>query len=92
VLLPSDTHRKPITSITAVLLPFVTYLLTLPLFMAVFVHNAENVDLKVCVDSILIQLLCFWALSIGMFLFKTQHFGDWILSPSSGGTYSVGPN
>jgi hypothetical protein len=30
VLLPSDTLRKPITSITAVLLPFVTYLLTLP--------------------------------------------------------------
>jgi hypothetical protein len=30
VLLPSDTHRKPITSITAVLLPFVTYLLALP--------------------------------------------------------------
>jgi hypothetical protein len=30
VLLPSDTHRKPITTITAVLLPFVTYLLTLP--------------------------------------------------------------
>jgi hypothetical protein len=30
VLLPSDTHRKPITSITAVLLPFVTYSLTLP--------------------------------------------------------------
>jgi hypothetical protein len=25
VLLPSDTHRKPISSITAVLLPFVTY-------------------------------------------------------------------
>jgi hypothetical protein len=30
VLLPSDTYRKHITSITAVLLPFVTYLLTLP--------------------------------------------------------------
>jgi hypothetical protein len=29
VLLPSDTYRKPMTSITAVLLPFVTYLLTL---------------------------------------------------------------
>jgi hypothetical protein len=29
-LLPSDTHRNPITSITVVLLPFVTYLLTLP--------------------------------------------------------------
>jgi hypothetical protein len=30
VLLPSDTHRKPITFITAVLLPSVTNLLTLP--------------------------------------------------------------
>jgi hypothetical protein len=30
VLLPSDTHRKPITYITAALLAFVTYLLTLP--------------------------------------------------------------
>jgi hypothetical protein len=29
VLLPSDTYRTPITSITAVLLPSVTYLLTL---------------------------------------------------------------
>jgi hypothetical protein len=29
VLLPSDTHRKPIMSITAVLQPYVTYLLTL---------------------------------------------------------------
>jgi hypothetical protein len=29
MLLPSDTYRKHITSITAVLLPFVTYLLTL---------------------------------------------------------------
>ena len=30
VLLPSDTYRKPITSITAVILQFKTYLLTLP--------------------------------------------------------------
>jgi hypothetical protein len=30
VLLPSDTHRKDITHITDVLLPFVSYLLTLP--------------------------------------------------------------
>jgi hypothetical protein len=30
LLLPSDTHRKPNTSIAVVLLPFVTYLLTLP--------------------------------------------------------------
>jgi hypothetical protein len=38
VLLPSDTHRKPITFIKSVLLPFVTYLLTHPRirFFAVF--------------------------------------------------------
>jgi hypothetical protein len=30
VLLPSDTHRNPIKSFTAVLLAFVAYLLTLP--------------------------------------------------------------
>jgi hypothetical protein len=30
VLLPSDTYRKPVTSKTAVLLPFVTCLLSLP--------------------------------------------------------------
>jgi hypothetical protein len=34
VLLPTDTHRKPITSITAVLLPFVACLLTLPRSLA----------------------------------------------------------
>jgi hypothetical protein len=46
------------------------------------------------------SILRFWTLSIILFLsktpsclyFKTQHFGDWILSPSSGKTYSVGPN
>jgi hypothetical protein len=40
VLLPSDTHNKPITSVTAVLLPFVTYLLT-------SLYNA-SVNLKIC--------------------------------------------
>jgi hypothetical protein len=30
VLLPSDTHRKPITSITAAFLPFMPYLLFIP--------------------------------------------------------------
>jgi hypothetical protein len=30
VLLPSDTNREPIKSVTVVLSPFVTYLLTLP--------------------------------------------------------------
>jgi hypothetical protein len=33
VLLPGDTHRKPITSIPAVVLQCVTYLLTLILFI-----------------------------------------------------------
>jgi hypothetical protein len=41
-------------------------------------------DVKVRNDGVLIQLLCFWTLSIVLFLFKTQRFGDWILSPSSG--------
>jgi hypothetical protein len=38
------------------------------------------------------QLICFWTLSIVLLLLKTQRFGDCILSPSSGGTYSVSPN
>jgi hypothetical protein len=33
-------------------------------------------------------MLCLWTLSIVLFLSKTQRFGDWILSPSSGKTYS----
>jgi hypothetical protein len=40
----------------------------------------------------LVQILCFWTLSTILFLFKTQYFGGWILSPFSGKTYSVGPN
>jgi hypothetical protein len=31
-----------------------------------------------------VELLCFWTLSIILFLFKTQRFGDWILHPPSG--------
>jgi hypothetical protein len=31
-----------------------------------------------------IQLLCFQTLSIVLFLFKIQRFGNWILSPTSG--------
>jgi hypothetical protein len=48
----------------------------------------------------LIQILFFWTLSNVLFIsktpsrfyLKTQRFADWILSPSSGKTYSVGPN
>jgi hypothetical protein len=46
-----------------------------------------------------IQVLCFCTLSTVLsltknrnVLFKTHRFGDWILSPSSGKTYSIGPN
>jgi hypothetical protein len=46
----------------------------------------------------LLQILCFWTLFTVLSLFKmsscfsikTQHFRNWILSPSSGKTYSVG--
>jgi hypothetical protein len=31
-----------------------------------------------------LQILCFWTLSIFPILFKTQRFGDCILSPSAG--------
>jgi hypothetical protein len=56
-------------------------------------------DLKVYNDGTLVQILCFWILSIvlslskniGLFILK-KRFGNWILSPSSGKTYSVGPN
>jgi hypothetical protein len=36
------------------------------------------------------QLLCFWTLSVVLFIYKTQRFEDWILSPSSGKNYSYG--
>jgi hypothetical protein len=50
VLLPSDTHRKPITSSTAVLLPFVIELSFLPFeFIGLRVHkfifNYNMIDL-----------------------------------------------
>jgi hypothetical protein len=51
-----------------------------------------SLNLKVCDDGTLTQILRFWTLSIVLFLFKTQRFGDWILPPSSGNTNSVGPN
>jgi hypothetical protein len=50
VLLPIDTHRKFITPITAVLLPFVTYLLTHPVTISV---GLEEVSLRnVCLETI----------------------------------------
>jgi hypothetical protein len=56
-----------------------------------------NYDLKVCDDGTLVQILCFWTLSIVLktlfsLYYKIQRLGDWILSPSSGKTYSVGPS
>jgi hypothetical protein len=34
---------------------------------------------------------CLYLETSSCLFFRTQHFGDWILSPSSGNTYSVGP-
>jgi hypothetical protein len=50
VLLPSDTHRKPITYNTTVLLPFVTYLLTLPR-MCSFVYSTKRSGVQTTVMS-----------------------------------------
>jgi hypothetical protein len=35
-------------------------------------------------------ILCSWTLSIVLFIFKTQRFGHWYLSPAK--TYLLGPN
>jgi hypothetical protein len=34
----------------------------------------------------------FLTAAVFLLLFKTQNFGDWIISLSSGKTYSVGPD
>jgi hypothetical protein len=40
----------------------------------------------------IVKLFCNWTLSIVLFFLKNpQRFGDWILSPSSGGTPLVNP-
>jgi hypothetical protein len=54
-------------------------------------------DVKLCDEGTLVQMLCFCTLSIVLSLskkpsclfFKTQGCGNWILSLSSGKTYSV---
>jgi hypothetical protein len=38
-----------------------------------------------------IKLTQFWTLPMSRLLFKTPRFGNWVLSASSGGTYSGGP-
>jgi hypothetical protein len=58
----------------------------------IFKYKLRKWDLKFCDDDTLIQILCSLALSIIQFLFKTQRFGDRIMSRSSGKTYSAGPN
>lgn len=39
-----------------------------------------------------VQLFWFWTLTIFLFLLKTQCFGAWFLSLTSGGTYLFGPS
>jgi hypothetical protein len=61
-----------------------------------FRHNRSTTD------QIRSKSLCRWYINTlilfldiihrPVFIYNTKRFGDWILSPSSGGTYSVGPN
>jgi hypothetical protein len=48
-------------------------------------ENENYIDVISVVSEVLreVQLSQFWT------LFKTERLGDWILSPYSGGTYSV---
>jgi hypothetical protein len=39
-----------------------------------------------------IRLSEFWTLAIILYFIKKRRFGDWILFPSSGGSYPDGPN
>jgi hypothetical protein len=63
-------------------------------------HHASNAEYShssvvriIDYANIIVQIrTMFRSLSIVLFLGKTQRFGDWILSPSSGKTYSVWPN
>jgi hypothetical protein len=50
----------------------------------VLLTRSSRQDLKHPDDAILTELLCFWTLTIFLFLFKTHSFGDWILPLSSG--------
>jgi hypothetical protein len=65
------------------------------LFVHIF-HILTSEQIQIISESleyiqnyVMLHLLCFCALSIVLFLFKTQRFGDWIPSPSSGGTESL---
>jgi hypothetical protein len=58
-------------------------------------HNTATLDSDFCQVTAaqvtpLVRILCFWTLSISCFYIKRS--GDWVLSPSSGKTYSVALN
>jgi hypothetical protein len=55
VLLSSDTHRKLIISITAVLLPFLTYLLTPPRIITVVSLTSWSSQAVLCCVSPLVK-------------------------------------
>jgi hypothetical protein len=57
---------------------FTSYIIQLPSFFRVVSYNHCNLLVS------LIQKLCFWTISIVLLTFKTQRFGNWILSPSLG--------
>jgi hypothetical protein len=52
----------------------------------------EHTGTKILWRRYITKYLGFLTWSTVLFLFKTQRFGDWIVSPSSGGTYPVRSN
>jgi uncharacterized membrane protein len=73
VLLPSDTHRKPVTSITAVLLTFVTYLLILSYTYITKKDGNELVSVK---NNIAFMLFSTGSLTLSAILCKLAHEQD----------------
>jgi hypothetical protein len=61
----------------------------------VYCYRKQSTQFRQIISSLInyyVYIITIWTLSIPCLLLRTRHFGDWILSQSSGGTYSVGPN
>jgi hypothetical protein len=81
VLLPSDARRKPITSLTAVLLPFVTYLLTLPLPPSRITYVGKSaIPLSFQYDTVSCKAVIY------IQLYKTKVFLNMIAEPARFGS------
>lgn len=59
----------------------ITFCQALKFCTCVYEHEVIHKILKsmICSDILILIQLCFWTLSINLFLFRIQHFRDWIL-------------